>query len=72
MQLEGESGVRKVEEEKGGGEDVVICLRDYKERWHNMMADCECECHDLTQCIKSITTSERKHNMYLYSSAHSR
>ncbi|TNN51398.1 hypothetical protein EYF80_038371 [Liparis tanakae] len=46
VQLEGESGVREVEEEeeeKGGGgggeEDVVICLRDYKKCWRNMTAD---------------------------------
>lgn len=56
LQLEGESRLREVEEQKGGGggggKDVVICLRDYKECWQNMTADCArasvCVRHGLT------------------------
>lgn len=31
-----------LEEQKGGGEDDVICQRDYKECWQSMTADWVC------------------------------
>lgn len=39
------------EEKRGGGEDVVICLRDYKECWQNMTADCARVCVHAFVCV---------------------
>lgn len=39
------------EEKRGGGEDVVICLRDYKECWQNMTADCARVCVRERACV---------------------
>lgn len=40
LQLERQTRLREWEEQKegGGGGKDVICLRDYKERWHDMTA----------------------------------
>lgn len=42
LQLERQTRLREWEEQKGGGGGGggkdVICLRDYKERWHDMTA----------------------------------
>lgn len=38
-------------EDEKGGEDVVICLRDYKECWQNMTADCVCAHAFVCLCV---------------------
>ncbi|MEQ2188417.1 hypothetical protein GOODEAATRI_014758 [Goodea atripinnis] len=53
LQLEGESSAREAEEENGGGEDVVICLRDYKRCWQSMIAYCVCKHTCMCVYVKS-------------------
>lgn len=59
----------EVEEEKGrGGEDAVICLRDYKKCWQNMTADCVCYIHTSKKLIKKFKVHKKhvvKHVQYV-------